>query len=454
MVYDLIVIGGGPAGYLGAERAGQAGLKALLFEKRSLGGVCLNEGCIPTKTLLYSAKIKESAEHGGAYGVTVSGAAIDHKAVVARKNKVVRALVGGVGAALKGAGVTVVTAEAKITGRNAEGFTVTDGKEEYTAKRLLIAAGSVSAVPPIPGLKEAIARGFVLTSREMLDIEAVPGKLAVIGGGVIGLEMASYFAAAGADVTVVEMLPTIGGPIDGDIAALLQKGLEKKGVKFALSCTVTGISDKVEYTDAAGAAHALEADTVLLSIGRRAETAGLGLDTLGVRVERGAIVTDKHLQTNVPGVYAAGDVNGKSMLAHTAYREAEAAVNHMTGARDVMRYDAIPAVIYTYPEVAGVGLTEAAAIEKGIDCTVKTLPMNYSGRYMAENERGDGIIKIVADNKWNKLIGVHIISPYASEIIYGAGLMIEKEMTISEIKQIVFPHPTVCEALREAVFQL
>lgn len=454
MVYDLIVIGGGPAGYLAAERAGHAGLKTLIFEKRSLGGVCLNEGCIPTKTLLYSAKIKESAEHGKAYGVTVSGVTLDHKTVVARKNKVVRALVGGVGATLKGAGVTVVTAAAQITGRSADGFTVTDGKETYTAQRLLIAAGSVPAVPPIPGLKEAIARGFVLTSREMLDIEAVPAKLVVIGGGVIGLEMASYFAVAGADVTVVEMLPAIGGPIDGEIAALLQKSLEKKGVKFALSCKVTGISDKVEYTDASGNAQAVAADTVLLSIGRRAETAGLGLETLGVLTERGAIVTDKHLQTNIPGVYAAGDVNGKVMLAHTAYREAEVAVSHMTGVKDTMRYDAIPAVIYTYPEVAGVGLTEAAAKEKGMDFTAKTLTMNYSGRYMAENERGDGIIKIVVDNKWNRLVGVHMITPYASEIIYGAGLMIEKEMTIPEIKQLVFPHPTVCEALREAIFQL
>ncbi len=454
MVYDLIVIGGGPAGYLGAERAGHAGLKTLLFEKRSLGGTCLNEGCIPTKTLLYSAKIKESAEHGKAYGVTASNVTIDHKAVVGRKNKVVRALVSGVGATLKGAGVTVVTAEAKITGKNAEGFTVTDGKETYTAKRLLIAAGSVSAVPPIPGLKEAIARGFVLTSREMLDIDHVPGKFVVIGGGVIGLEMASYFAVAGADVTVVEMLPTIGGPIDADIAALLQKGLEKKGVKFQLSCKVTGISDKVEYTDATGAAKALEADTVLLSIGRRAETAGLGLETLGVLTERGAVATDKHLQTNIPGVYAAGDVNGKSLLAHTAYREAEVAVNHMTGMTDVMRYDAIPAVIYTYPEVAGVGLTEAAASAQDMDFTAKTITMNYSGRYMAENDRGDGIIKIVVDNKWNRLVGVHMITPYASEIIYGAGLMIEKEMTIPEIKQLVFPHPTVSEALREAIFQL
>ncbi len=454
MIYDLIVIGGGPAGYLGAERAGHAGLKTLLFEKRSVGGVCLNEGCIPTKTLLYSAKIKDSAAHGDVYGVNVQGAELNHSAVIARKNKVVKTLVGGVEATLKGAGVTVIKAQAKVIGKNSDGYTVTDGKEVYTAKRLLIAAGSEAAVPPIPGLADGIGNGFVLTSREMLDITQVPKKLVVIGGGVIGLEMASYFCSAGAEVTVVEMLNTIGGPIDADIAELLKKNLSKKGITFHMGCKVTAITDKVEYLDAQGKPAALAADKVLLSIGRRPMAEGLGLETIGVLTECGAVVTDSHLQTNIPGVYAAGDVNGESLLAHTAYREAEVAVNHMTGKKDVMRYDAIPAVIYTTPEVAGVGLTAQAAQEKGIDVTVKSITMNYSGRYLAENDKGDGIIKLVVDNKWRKLAGVHMISPYASEIIYGAGLMVEKEMTIDEIKQLVFPHPTVCEALREAIFQL
>ena len=363
MVYDLIVIGGGPAGYLGAERAGHAGLKTLLFEKRSVGGVCLNEGCIPTKTLLYSAKIKDGAAHGEKYGV-IAEAKIDHKAVIARKNKVVKTLVGGVAATLKGAGVTVISAEAKITGRSADGYTVTDGKETYTGKKLLIAAGSMPAVPPIPGLKESIEKGFVLTSREMLDLEEVPQNLVVIGGGVIGLEMASYFCSAGSNVTVIEMLPSIGGPIDGDIADILLKNLKKKGIEFKLGCMVTGVSDKIEYKDADGNAQSVAADKVLLSIGRRPMSAGLGLETIGVITERGAVKTDEHLQTNVPGVYAAGDINGKSLLAHTAYREAEVAVTHMTGGKDTMRYSAIPGVIYTNPEVAGVGMTAAQAKEK------------------------------------------------------------------------------------------
>jgi dihydrolipoamide dehydrogenase len=455
LVYDLIVIGGGPAGYLGAERAGHAGLNTLVFEQRSFGGVCLNEGCIPTKTLLYAAKLKDGAAHGEAFGVRVTDAKLDQAAVIARKNKVVKTLVSGVEATLKGAHVTTVKAAARIIGKTDEGFTVTDGSETYVGKRLLIATGSAPAVPPIPGLKEGLDRGFVLTSREILDLTEVPRRLVVIGGGVIGLEMANYFNSAGSDVTVIEMLSTIGGAIDADIAEILKRNLTKKGIKFQLGCRVTGISgSKVEYTDAQGNAAAAEADMVLLSIGRRPISEGIGLETIGVLTERGAIKTSETMQTNVPNVYAAGDVNGYSMLAHTAYREAEVAVNHMTDKKDKMRYNAIPAVIYTSPEVAGVGLTEAAAREKGLDVTVKSLSMNYSGRYLAENERGDGIIKIVVDNKWHKLVGVHMIGSYASEIIYSAGLMIEKEMTIEEIKQLVFPHPTVCEALREAIFQL
>ncbi len=454
MVYDLIVIGGGPAGYLGAQRAGQAGLKTLLFEKRSLGGVCLNDGCIPTKTLLHSAKLKDGAAYGEAYGVSAQGVQLNHAAVMARKNKVVKTLVGGVEAALKRAGVTVVKAAGTVTGQSAEGFTVTDGKDVYTGKRLLIAAGSEPAVPPIPGLKEALDSGFALTSRELLDIPKVPNMFVVIGGGVVGLEMASYFCSAGAEVTVVEMLDTIGGPIDADIAAILKKNLARKGIRFELRCKVTGISDTVTGVGADGKPVSLAADKLLLSVGRRPVTDGLGLETIGIMIENGAVVTDSTMQTNVPGVYAAGDITGRSMLAHTAYREAEVAVAHMTGETDTMRYDVIPWVIYTSPETAGVGVTEREARDKGLDVTVKSLPMNYSGRYMAENDRGDGIIKLIADNKRHVLLGVHMIGSYASEIIYGAGMMIGKDMTIDEIKRLVFPHPTAGEALREAVFQL
>ena len=453
-MFDLIVIGGGPAGYHGAERAAHAGLKTLLLEKREVGGVCLNEGCIPTKTLLYSAKLKDGAAHGEKYGVHAEGLTLDHAAVVARKNKVVAMLVGGVKAQLKAAGAEVTAGEAKITGRDAEGFKVTCNGAEYHGKRLLIATGSVPVLPPIPGLKEAIGSGYAVTNREILALGAVPAKLAVIGGGVIGLEMASYFASAGSEVTVIEMLQSIGGPIDGDIAGLLKKNLEKKGIRFVLGAKVTGFKPGSVVYEYQGAQQELASDLVLVSIGRRAFTEGLGLETIGVEAVRGSVPTDEQMRTNISGVYAAGDVNGKSMLAHTAYRETEVAVSHMLGKKDAMDYRAIPGVIYTNPEMAGVGETEQSAKEKGLSVMVKTLSMRFAGRYVAENEGGDGIAKIVIDNKTERVIGFHMIANYASEIIYGAAMMIGREMTLESARKTVFPHPTVSEIVKEMLFQI
>lgn len=454
MNYDLIIIGGGPAGYLAGERAGHAGLNVLLIEKRNVGGVCLNEGCIPTKTLLYSAKLKDGVENGKKYGVRAEGLTIDHKKVVQRKNKVVKKLTAGVSMALKSHGVTVVDGEGRILGQDAQGYQVGVNDQVYTGKRLLIATGSQPAVPPIPGLAEGLDAGFVKTNREILDMKEVPEKLIVIGGGVIGLEMSSYFNSVGSDVTVIEMLERIGGMIDEDIAEILLADYQKKGIAFHLSSKVTAIGDGSVTYESAGETVTMEADCVLLSIGRRPSTQGIGLETIGVETDRGAILADERMRTNVTEVYTAGDVNGRSMLAHTAYREAEVAVNNMLGIRDTMSYETIPAVIYTNPEVAGVGILEQQAREKGMDITVKTITMNYSGRYMAENEGGNGIIKIIVDNRLNTLAGVHIVGNYASEIIYGAGIMIEKKMTIDEIKRQVFPHPTVAEIIREAIFQL
>ncbi len=453
-MYDLIILGGGPAGYLACERGAHEGLKTLLIEKRNVGGVCLNEGCIPTKTYLYSAKLADGASHGDKYGVICDGIKIDHKAVLARKNKVVKQLTGGISAMLKGLNVDVINAQGIITGRTEQSYKVEAQGTTYEGRRLLIATGSEAAMPPIDGLAEQFKAGFALTNREILDMDTVPKELVVIGGGVIGLEMASYFTSAGSKVTVIEMLEQIGGPIDADIAKILKKAYEKKGVTFKMGCKVTKIEkDGVVYEEK-GKNEKVKADKVLLSIGRVANIKGIGLETIGVHTERTGIVTDEYMQTNQQNVYAAGDVNGKSMLAHTAYREAEVAINNMLGKKDVMKYNAIPGVIYTNPEVAGVGETEQSAKEKGLDVTVKSITMKYAGRYVAENEGGDGIIKIVVDNKWNKLIGVHMISNYASEIIWGADVLIQKELTIDEIKKIVFPHPTVCEIIREAIFQL
>lgn len=451
--FDLIVLGGGPAGYLGAARAAAGGLKTAVVEKRALGGVCLNEGCIPTKTLLHSAKIYEYAGHGEKYGVTAENVKLDHAAVLARKNKVVRMLVSGVGAKLKAGGVRVVGGEGAVRGKTGGGFLVEAGGGEFAAERLLVATGSVPVLPPVPGLKEGLESGFALTSRGILDIKNVPGRLTVVGGGVIGLEMAAYFAAAGSKVTVVEMLDKVAGPFETEISGILLKNLQKKGIEFRLGCKVTGIGDGRVAFEEKGSAQSVGADAVLLSVGRRAFTEGTGLDLLGVRMERGAVVTDGHMRTNVPGVYAAGDVNGKSMLAHTAFREAEVAVNHMLGAQDEMRYGAVPSVIYTNPEAAGVGETEESAAEKGIDARCVRLSMRYSGRYLAEVEGGDGIVKLIADRKTNRLLGAHMIGSYVSEIIYGAAMMIDSGMEIERLRRFVFPHPTVSEIIREALFE-
>ncbi len=452
-IYDLIVLGGGPAGYNAAERAGKADLKTVVIEKRALGGVCLNEGCIPSKSLLYSGKIFDYAHHGDLYGVTFDGASIDQKKVIERKNRVVKTLVSGIGSKMKKAKVKVVDAEGYIEGRDENGFNVKAGGEVYTGKQMLIATGSMPVVPPIPGLRENLETGFVMTNREILDLTEIPGELVVIGGGVIGLEMASYFNSVGSHVTVIEMLDHIAGPTDKGISKILLGNYTKKGVDFKLGCKVTAVGDGKVTFEEDGKTQSVKADKVLCSIGRRAVTQGYGLENLNVALDRGAIITDEFMKTNVAGLYAAGDVNGKIMLAHTAYREGEVAINNILGKRDRMRYNAIPSVIYTNPEVGSVGETEESAKAKGLDIEVKTVSMLYSGRYLAENEGGDGICKLIVDKKYDRLIGVHMIANYASEIIYGAAMMIETEMKLDNIKEVVFPHPTVCEVIREALFE-
>jgi len=452
-LFDVIVIGGGPGGYLAAERSAHAGLKTALFEKNSLGGVCLNEGCIPSKALLNSAKTYEHALHAAAYGVSCKDVSIDQNAVIQRKRRVVKTLVSGVKAKMKGAGVHVVMAEAHIQGKTGEGFTVSADGTTYTGKNLIIATGSSAAVPPIPGVKENLG-SFVLTNREVLELTRIPEKFTVIGGGVIGLEMAAYYATVGSKVTVVEMLDHIAGPTDLEISSMLQKELEKKGVTFLLSHKCLSMEPGTVYAETpAGARIAIPTDQVLLSIGRRANTSGLGLENIGVLTERTGIKTDPMGRTNVPGVYAIGDVNGHHMLAHTAYREAEGAVNTILGKKDYMRYQANPSVIYTQPEIASVGLTEEECKAKGLDYEVQKLPMAYAGRFVAENENLTGLCKILVDKKRRNIIGVHLIGTYTGEMIWGAAEMIELQMRVTDARQIIFPHPTVSEIIREVLWE-
>ena len=453
-MYDVIVIGAGPGGYLAAERAAEGGKKTLLIEKEHIGGVCLNEGCIPTKTLLYSAKLYDGALHGEKYGVKAEKISIDHEAVVKRKDKVIKTLVGGVSAALKSKKVEVVMGSAVIKGKKDGKVQVEVNGEIKESTYLIIASGSDSVKPPIPGVAEGLESGFVLTNKVVLKLEVPTKEFVVIGGGVIGLEMASYFNSIGSKVTVVEMLDKIAGPIDSKVSEILKKEYEKKGITFNLSSRVIKLDKEYVYFEKDGKEEKVKADKVLLSIGRRANTAGLGLESLNIYIERGCIKVDEKQETNVANVYAVGDCVGGIMLAHTAYREAEVAVNNILGKKDRMKYNAVPSVIYTNPEIASVGESEESAKEKGMDVIVKELPMQYSGRYVAENEGGSGIIKIVVDKKWNTLVGVHMIANYASELILGAVTMVESQMSIDEIKKIIFHHPSVGEIIREAIFTL
>ena len=450
--FEVGIIGGGPGGYQAADLAAGQGLSVVLFEKRALGGVCLNEGCIPTKTLLHSAKYYTQALNGEAYGVSVKEVSYDHAKVIARKDKVVKLLVAGINAKMKKQGVTVVAASAFIKEKSAEGFIIEAADELYCCDRLVIASGSSSITPKIAGIEAGLAGGFVVSNREILDLTVPPARLIVIGGGVIGLEMAAYFTSIKVKTTVVEMLETIGGPLDKEISTLLYKELENRGVEFKMASQVTRINeDAVEVHNADGD-FSIAGDLVLLAVGRKPNIYGFGLENLNVYCERGAIVTDEYLQTNVPGLYAIGDVNGKSMLAHTAYREAEVAVNHIVGKKSVMRYEAIPGVIYTIPEVAAVGESEESAKAKGLDFSVKKLSLRYAGRFLAENDKGDGLCKLLVENSSQRLLGVHLLGSYASEIIYGAALMIESHWPLEDLKEVVFPHPTVSEIIKETLF--
>ncbi len=458
-MFDLAVIGGGPGGYVAAERAGAAGMSVVLFEKKELGGVCLNEGCIPTKTLLYSAKVYNYALHGNLYGVNVENPTFDYGKIIDRKNKVVKKLVAGVKGAMKANKVQVVNAEAMIQGRSAEGITIAAGAENYVAKNLLICTGSEATVPPIPGLKEA--GDVIVTNREVLALREQPKELVIIGGGVIGMEFASFFNNLGTKVTVIEMLPEILGGLDGEISAMLRGIYAKKGIEYNLRCKVVAIEgNTVVYENPEGKTCRVSGDKILLSVGRRANLNGFGLENLGVEMtlNKGGkpvgVKVDDRMRTNIPNVYAAGDVTGFSLLAHTASREGEVAVNNMLGKEDRMRYDAIPGVVYTNPEVAGVGLTEEQAKAKNVDYTVVKLPMAYAGRFVAENEGGEGMCKVLVGKKYHEVLGVHMLGNPCSEMIHSACIAIEQEMTVEQLKEVVFPHPTVSEIVKETVFTL
>ncbi len=448
--FDIAILGGGPAGYVAAERAGAKGMRVVIFDKRALGGVCLNEGCIPTKTLLNSAKVLENAQEAAKYGINIeSTISVDFGRIMKRKDKVVRKLVSGVGAKMKHIKAEVVMAEAVIKEKRADVITLTADGKDYQASRLLICTGSEAAVPPIPGLDKNI----VTTNREILQLKELPKSLVIIGGGVIGTEFADFFNAMGTKVTVIEMLPEILTGVDEDIAAFVRKEFTKRGIEYHLSAKVTELKGKEVIFEKSGQMQSIIGDEVLLSVGRKANVEGIGLENIGVEFTPRGIKIDEHCRTNIPNVYAAGDVTGFSLLAHTASREGEVAVNHMLGRKDVMRYNAIPGVVYTHPEIAGVGLTEAVAKENGIEVEVRQLPMAYAGRFIAENEGKDGFCKVIVGKKYKEILGIHMVGGACSEMIWGACALIEAQLRVQDVEEIVFPHPTVSEIIKETIFQ-
>ena len=454
-MYDVIIIGGGPGGYLAAERLAQRKKQVLLIEKQYLGGTCLNVGCIPTKTLLNSAKHYLHAQEAPQFGVHADNIRFDMGEMAAWKKKTVETLCSGVASLMKRLKVDVAmgTGELVAAGK----VKIAETGEVHEAKAVIIAAGSVPAMPPIPGTKD---NKKLLDSTALLELTQVPENLCVIGGGVIGIEFASLFGTLGSKVTVIEMMDEIIPPMDKELAPLLRKHL--KNTEFRLGCRVEKLDGgTVFYKTKEGKDESVKADIVLMAVGRKCQTESWNGKAAGIDITPKGVAVDERMRTNVNGVWAIGDVNGKSMLAHSAYRMAEVAVNDIcsvldgTPSRDRMRYDAVPWVVYSIPEASGCGITEQEARAKNIGVKTATVPMIVSGRFVAENGvKAAGTVKVIADEKNGRILGVHILGSYASEMIWGASALIENEMRVEDVKQLIFPHPTVCEAIREAVWAL
>lgn len=441
-VRDLIVIGSGPGGYRAAELAAEHGKSVALFEERHIGGVCLNVGCIPTKTLLNAAKTYKAASHGATFGVNAESVTFDMAQAVTYKNEVVGKLTRGVGGELKRVGVEIIEGRARLLSRN----TVECNGTRYEARNIIIATGSSSTMPPIPGLADS----EVKTSTEMLDLTTAPKRVGVIGGGYIGMEFASFFSTIGSEVTVIEMFDEIIPFMDAKIAKQLRSHL--KSVNFKLGCKVERVDGKTVHYTEKGETVSDTFDEVLISVGRTPNTKDVGLEAAGVEVVRGAVTVDDRMKTNQPGVYAIGDVTGRSLLAHSAYRMAAVAVDTMFGAGlQRFRSHAIPWVVFTLPEVAGCGLTEAQAKDAGYNVASAQLPASINGRFLAEHPDERGLCKVIADRNTGRILGVHLLGSGVSEIIHSAALMLEHEMRVQDVVDVIYPHPTVSELVYDTV---
>ena len=443
MKYFLAIIGGGPAGYTAAEKASKAGKDVVLFEQNAVGGTCLNVGCIPTKSLLYGAKQYYNATHAAKYGVTAENVSFDFATMQKRKTIVVRKLVAGIKQRLNNEHCTLVSGAASVVSRTDELVTIACNGETYEAENLLICTGSTNFVPPIPGIQDNPA---VWDSTDALAAAELPASIIIVGGGVIGMEFATLYHELGVPVTVIEAMPTILPNLDQEVVAVLLDKYRKAGINILTSTKV----ESLDGGKVTANGEVYEAEKVLVSVGRRANLQGLeALHDL--ELNRGAIVIDEFCKTNLPNVFAAGDVTGKIMLAHVAARQAEVCIGRLLKQIPLQRiaYNAIPSVVYTNPEIASVGITEAQAAELNITPEVRKLPMTFSGRFMAENEGETGLCKMIVDTKTQMVLGVHMIGNPCSEFISAASFAVRNGYTVPEMEQIVFPHPTVSEILHE-----
>ncbi len=465
---DVVVIGSGPGGYVCAIRAAQLGARTICIEREASewGGTCLNWGCIPTKTMIASVERLHHVKTADVMGVLISGEiGFDFGKMMERKQKVVTTLRGGVSALLKNNHVRSIVGTGKIIDAHTVEVALPDGKtERVTTKNIIIATGSVPIMPPVPGLardpkdKRGESSNGIWTSDEAVYAKECPKRLLIIGAGAVGLEFSYVFRNLGADVTVVEMAPEILPMGDREIAAELRRSLKKQGIKVMTASMVTGVEHTaserivtVEGTD--GVKTTIPVDVVLVGAGRRAYFEGIGLEAVGVATDRRGVIVDDHLQTNVPGIYAIGDITGKLLLAHLASHQGVVAAENAMGHAVKMDYRAVPAPIYTSPEVASVGLSEEEARAQGYDVQTGRFPFRPLARAMALNEQ-DGMVKVVTESKYGELLGVHIIGPYATEMIHEAVIAIKLESTVEELMTSIHAHPTLSEAIGEAAMDV
>jgi dihydrolipoamide dehydrogenase len=443
--YDIAIIGGGPGGYVAAIAAAKQGKKVCIIERAAFGGACLNEGCIPTKTLIKTAntllEMKQAAAFG-IEGVEPSRLRVSMTQLQERRKRIIRQLSGGVRALLKANKVTMLEGAASFVDTR----TLRVGEQRVTAANIIIATGSASFMPPFIALE---GKTKVITSREALELATLPASIAIIGGGVIGIEFAYLLQALGCKVTVLELMDRILPVVDAQIAALAQKRLQKMGVTFHLGAKVKAVRGDTVAFESNGTQNTITADTVLMAVGRTPEISGLNLESAGVVCEKGAIVTDEHMRTNVPGIYAIGDVNAKMMLAHTASHEGLVAIKHICGEQAVMRYNAIPSCIYLEPQVAALGLTEEEARARCATVKIGTFPIAANGKSLVEGDT-DGMIKVVVDGDTGEVLGAHLFCKHATDMIAEVALAMTLEATVDDILDAIHPHPTLSESLPEA----